>query len=359
MIKTTKGIVFGGIIQKPISNYRTINENGEIEGIIDPQSFVFTFNKGLPMRYLVKQSKKKESSFFLYDKYDTKLCVFGDCDIWIPKSGKSMACVQTDSSFYEYQGKENALVGISGKEEFCRFEIQHLIAIEFCQLYKKSSNSIFGKTIQSQSKSNQMNQNKQNVMTENVKKVSKGISLKSSGRSKMSEIDIHRQHLPKEIEIIEKWTNLFYKEILFNSETNKWNKNFSEFDSKIMKKENLVFFIETFDGILLGGFLKKKITATMRKISDADAFVFSNNTKKLEKYSIKITNKYDAFQLSSQQDKMLFNFGNDLFIAKEDFNGENYVNERNCFFNYGNNKNVLLGKIGKFVVKKIVVYQLG
>ena len=367
MIKTTKGIVFGGVVQKQINSYKKVNEEGYIEGIVDPQSFVFSFNKGIPIRYLMKQSKKKEPTFILYNKYDNKLCVFGECDIWIPKQGKNAACIQNEHSFYEYQGKENALVGVSGTNEKSRFEIKHLIAFELSQLYKKAGVSSVFKTTSHNATLNQNVSSTSPSLKASVLKtqqtsngiIPKAVSLKGSGRAKMKAIDNHRKGVSKELETIEKWTNLFYKETLFDSEKDNWKKGISVFDTKLMKKENLVFYVETFEGTILGGFLKKKINATMRKTADADAFIFSNVSKTLVKYDVKKEHKYDSFILCSAQDKMLFSFGNDLFIAKEDSNGESYVNERNGYYNYGSSKNVMIGKIGKFVVKKIMVYQLG
>ena len=108
---------------------------------------------------------------------------------------------------------------------------------------------------------------------------------------------------------------------------------------------------------VFGGYLKKKIMGTMRKIGDPDCFLFTNKSGKMMKYPIKQEKKYDAFQLSTKQDNYLFIFGNDLFICKEDSEMKSKVNERNSFFNYGFTKNALIGKVGEFEVKRIQVIQ--
>ena len=96
----------------------------------------------------------------------------------------------------------------------------------------------------------------------------------------------------------------------------------------------------------------------MKLISDPNCFLFSNKNNKLDKYSIKKEKKFDAFELHSQQDPKLFTFGNDLIVFKEDMNNQSYVNERNSFFNYKTERNVLLGRIGTFSIKQIQVIQM-
>ena len=77
----------------------------------------------------------------------------------------------------------------------------------------------------------------------------------------------------------------------------------------------------------------------------------------MKKYPIKKDKKFDAFQLSSQQDNYLFVFGNDLMITKQDIN-QSSINERNGYFDYGREKNALLGRVGSFDIQRILVIQL-
>ena len=67
--------------------------------------------------------------------------------------------------------------------------------------------------------------------------------------------------------------------------------------------------------------------------------------------------EFNSFQLSTKQDNYLFIFGNDLFIWKENSEMKSKVNERNNFFNYGRDKNALVGKVGEIEVKRIQVMQ--
>ena len=137
-----------------------------------------------------------------------------------------------------------------------------------------------------------------------------------------------------------------------------WKKDSSTFDSIVSNKEKLIFFIETTDGISIGGFMKKKIMGVNRKIGDADCFLFTNRNNQMKKYPIKSTNKFDAFQVFSKQDQKLFTFGNDLTVYKEDMKSQSFVNERGSFFDYGKDKNALIGRVGTFDIKRIRIIQL-
>ena len=149
-----------------------------------------------------------------------------------------------------------------------------------------------------------------------------------------------------------------HTETIFDSIKDNWKKDSSTFDSIISNKEKLLFLIETTDEISIGGFIKKKINCLNRKIGDYDCFLFTNRNNYVQKYQIKSTNKFDAFQLFSKQDPKLFTFGNDLTIYKEDMKDKSYVNERNCFFEYRRKRMVMIGKIGTFSIKRIQVIQM-
>ena len=103
--------------------------------------------------------------------------------------------------------------------------------------------------------------------------------------------------------------------------------------------------------------MKKKITGINRKIGDTECFLCTNRNNQWKKYQIQPSKKYDSFQLSTKQDNYLFIFGNDIFICKDDSEMKSKVNERNGYFNYGRDKNALLGKEGEIEVKRIQVIQ--
>ena len=159
------------------------------------------------------------------------------------------------------------------------------------------------------------------------------------------------------IKELEQSISLKHHSILFDSFTDNWKKGTSTFESKLIGKEKILICIETTENIIIGGFLNKNINRTNKKISDSDCFIFTNKNKKLSKYPIKKENKFDAFILHTQQDPKLFTFGNDLIVYKEDNNNQSNVNERNGYFDYGTERNALLGKVGNFTVKQIYVIQ--
>ena len=76
-----------------------------------------------------------------------------------------------------------------------------------------------------------------------------------------------------EITQIEEWTQMKTKETIFDSNKTNWKKDSSLFDAIVLSKEKLLFFIETTDGITIGGFMKKKITKLNRKTLDPDCFL--------------------------------------------------------------------------------------
>ncbi len=67
------------------------------------------------------------------------------------------------------------------------------------------------------------------------------------------------EDLPKEILQIEQWSGLKHTETIFDSMKDDWKKGSSTFDSVIKGKEKLIFFIETTDGISIGGVVKARI----------------------------------------------------------------------------------------------------
>ena len=50
--------------------------------------------------------------------------------------------------------------------------------------------------------------------------------------------------------------------------------------------------------------------------------------------------------------------GNDLIVMKQDVEKKSNVNERNCFFEYGREKNVLIGHVGSFDIKRLFGIQM-
>ena len=114
------------------------------------------------------------------------------------------------------------------------------------------------------------------------------------------------------------------------------------------------------NNITIGGFINTKINQ-IGKIEDSNCFIFTNKNNQMTKYSIQKDKSQNAFELYSQQDSILFAFGNDIIVYKEDKENKkdkSYVNERKSCFEYGKERRVLLGKIGTFSIKRIQVIQM-
>ena len=69
---------------------------------------------------------------------------------------------------------------------------------------------------------------------------------------------IIKKKLKKEIEQIEKWSGTTFKELIFHSNFQTWERGKSEFDDIVFNKEKLVFLIEEKEGNVFGGTLMQK-----------------------------------------------------------------------------------------------------
>ena len=93
---------------------------------------------------------------------------------------------------------------------------------------------------------------------------------------------------------------------------NNWKVDESQFDLKIMNKSNLLFLIESDDGIKFGGFISSKIEKIWKypdykSISDNKAFIFTFKYNKPMKFDIKKDWKKDkAFFLCDKSYDVLF-----------------------------------------------------
>ena len=85
---------------------------------------------------------------------------------------------------------------------------------------------------------------------------------------------------------IEKWCNLIMDSIIFDLDIHNWKQNESEFDKLISNKRNLLFLIESDDGIKFGVFISSQIYVG-KWISDENAFVFTFKDNKPMKFDIK------------------------------------------------------------------------
>ena len=129
LIENEYGIRYGGFIYSTINKYETYNaETWKVEGLNDPESFVFTFKDNQPMKFELKEDKKNEPIFHLCDSIVDPLFAFG-YDIWIGKKNIKSYCQQSENSNYDYKGNEKVLIGITGIEN--KFDIKRIIVIQF------------------------------------------------------------------------------------------------------------------------------------------------------------------------------------------------------------------------------------
>ena len=83
------------------------------------------------MKYDLKEEKKNQSAFYLYEEDNSRMFVFGKCDIWIGKKGQNAFCNQSEEYHFDYQGNEKALTGKTGLQNDDVFDIKRIIVIQF------------------------------------------------------------------------------------------------------------------------------------------------------------------------------------------------------------------------------------
>ena len=177
-----------------------------------------------------------------------------------------------------------------------------------------------------------------------------------------------------EIEIIEQWIPGFeLKEVIFDSEVCEWEVEKSTFDLHVLNRNNLVFLIETEEGIKCGGVLFNYINGyqkfnydenKLEGIVDENAFLFSFKDNKPMKYEIKQKMKHQpVFFLQNEGDETLFSLGqNDIIVGKKNESTICYQDEESQF-DYHNNWKALVGKTGdekrnEIAIKRVVVFQI-
>ena len=148
--------------------------------------------------------------------------------------------------------------------------------------------------------------------------------------------------------------------VLFDSNIHKWNKNDSEFSSKLNNKLKVMILIENNFGNIFGGYIEKEIK--INQFINEGTYVFSmkkNDTIEMKKYPLKPNEK--GFYLCRDYYNVLFAFGeeNDYFrdicIWKKDVKQNEYCKQHS--FEYDGKEHCLSDKID-FEVERILVYQL-
>ena len=132
IIETKTGIKYGGFLYAPVNKYRTQNQNGQTEGIVDQKSFLFTFKDNKPVKVDLKRNMKDKTAFYLYKENDDRLFVFGsECDIWIGKKGFQAACNQSERSMFDFPKRKKVLTGIIGSSQQDKFDVKRIQVLSF------------------------------------------------------------------------------------------------------------------------------------------------------------------------------------------------------------------------------------
>ena len=259
---------------------------------------------------MMKIDIKKEDcnwAFSLFKK-DIALFSIGKGDILIMKENYKNECYWEQKSFNYPEGKEDILIGKTGSNEFT---VKRIIVIQMEET--KESKQI-----------------KEEKMKKQIEEENKKL--------KENEIKTKEQY-SKEIKQIEEWSEIKYKEVIFDTSINDWDVFTSEFDRIIFGKEKLVFIIEDTENNVFGCYINSKIDKYQylennevkgSPITDPKAFIFSMRNNGRSKEMIKIPIKKEdsnwAFILYKKEWGILFGIGrgHDICIMKENNKNQCY-----------------------------------
>ena len=149
-------------------------------------------------------------------------------------------------------------------------------------------------------------------------------------------------------------TGMKIKSILFDSKTDNWNKNNSCLSDRLLNKSNILIFIDETEKF--GCFIPSSINQFDEYIESDNCFIYSLNHQ--QSYPIK-QKKYTICIHNSNDDKLLTIGKEDIVLFKQEKKQQSYCKQTS--FNYGREKNVLIGKEGRdkpFNPKRIVVFQM-
>ena len=318
VIESEEDQLIGGYISAKIDKINSF--------IVDPLAFVFKKDEtNTLIKYPIRQT---DHAFKVFEATDENMFVIGSSDITIRKERKKRECVSFPQSFnYGKYTQRNPLLG-----EYNDFTLRRMTIY---QLYETEE------MIEERRKQRELEFKKG---TEHLKILSKKMKMNKS----------------PEILQLEKWIGKTYEEIVFDSDVNNWMRMTSEFDTRIMNRNNLVFLIESDDGIYLGGYLSSQITVLEKYIADPNAFVFTFKESNPRMFPIKEKKVEKAFYLFPSLRGGLFEFGSkDLSVLKQTYKSTCLQRGSLSCFVYNDEEDVLLGRTGQdcLIPKRIMVLQ--
>ena len=366
VVEDTEKNIFGVFVNKRIDNYRitkkqpieedkkekksdTYFQQWEGERITDRNAFLFSLrsNERLekPMTFLIKK-KLKDWAFKLYKQdWGTLFSMGGGNDISLKKENFKTKCYCKQQSF-DYQGKENVLVGNEGKEN--TFEVKRI------QVWQMKETEEWKKFRENRLKKEEEMKMKQTRTEQEI------ISAMN---------DEIRSEFQFQINFIQQWSGKAFKEIIWDSELSSWEINTTTFIKHIWNRKNVSFVMETTDGISFGLFLFAQIDAFRTKnakgeidgIVDNNAFLFSFKNNLPSKYPKRREMKgFPTFFLFKEDHTFLFSV-RDFVVGKK---GEKSwcLQDESSLFDYAGKEKALTGMNGrsnenKFDVRRIVVVQ--
>ena len=167
--------------------------------------------------------------------------------------------------------------------------------------------------------------------------------------------DIEQCLSSEEMKSLEEWLKKHVVKILFDTNTNNWDKKGCEIEQTILNKKELLFVIETENGQKLGCYINVPITSMNKYIVDSNASLFEfveNNG-----YQFPINTPKYAIKIYPMKKDELFVIGDgDITIYKKE-------KKEKCFCKLKSYRNVnvkegLIANRGKFTVKRICVVQM-
>ena len=169
--------------------------------------------------------------------------------------------------------------------------------------------------------------------------------------------------------MLEQWTLLSCKDIVFHSDIDNWSKTTSVLNERIIGKRYLLFLIDSEDGERFGYFINPKIEDRYdqwQKVNKKSfEFNLQSNKRLIEPTKFECKMIQYGYHLEQDSKPMLISLG-DIRIYKEEFHQKSccFQNENN--YQYHSLTNALCGKINNsnndgdhFSIKRIVVIQMG
>ena len=158
------------------------------------------------------------------------------------------------------------------------------------------------------------------------------------------------------IKQLEEWTGKKVVSILFDSDNDNCEINSSDFDSKLLDKEQFVIMIESND-IYFGGYSNAKVKKNGDYIVDSQSFLFTFKDNEAMKFDLLPNRQTHSFCMYPSHEKLLFTYGlNDLHIYKQ-MSRIICKQTQTSSYNYNGIENALIGKASD-IYSRIIVYQL-